>query len=419
MLADRETLLAVTALRADALPAAERGRGALSRPLFVDQTAELGGAELSLRDIARHYAATGMVVLFTTGPLFDLLAAAGVRTHHIDAPVAVLDLRREAGLGALPAAMWGLGRLVLRLARLGVGYDLLYANTQKAFVASALAGLLARRPVVWHLRDILSVEHFSPSLLALVRRLARLPHVHVIANSDATAQALLALGGEPRRLVTIHNGIDPEPWAPVDPSRLMRLRAELRLGDGPVVGVFGRLAAWKGQHILVRALAELDDTQALIVGDALFGEQPYRASLEGEIGRSSGRHRIHLTGFRPDIPALMQLCDVVVHTSIAPEPFGRVIVEAMLAGRPVIASAAGGAKEIVEDGRSGILVPPGEPQALTAAIRTLLASPQLAADLAAAGRQRALAHFGLDAALARIEAHIAGILAEGRPRSRA
>ena len=138
--------------------------------------------------------------------------------------VAVLDLRREAGLGALPAAMWGLGRLVLRLARLGVGYDLLYANTQKAFVASALAGLLARRPVVWHLRDILSAEHFSPSLLALVRRLARLPHVHVIANSDATAQALLALGGEPRRLVTIHNGIDPEPWAPVDPSRLMRLR---------------------------------------------------------------------------------------------------------------------------------------------------------------------------------------------------
>ena len=161
--------------------------------------------------------------------------------------------------------------------------------------------------------------------------------------------AVVSNGRGPTVLVLAGNHGDEYPGQ----VAVMRLRAELRLGDGPVVGVFGRLAAWKGQHILVRALAELDDTQALIVGDALFGEQPYRASLEGEIGRSSGRHRIHLTGFRPDIPALMQLCDVVVHTSIAPEPFGRVIVEAMLAGRPVIASAAGGAKEIVEDGRSG------------------------------------------------------------------
>ncbi len=397
-----------------AVPAPGSRRTCQPRPLFVDQTAELGGAELSLRDIARHYAATGKVVLFTTGPLVDAMAAVGVHAVHLNAPAAVLELRREAGLGASLAAVWGLGRLVLRLARLGTGYDLFYANTQKAFVASALAGLVARRPVIWHLRDILSPEHFSRSILKLVRHLVRLPHVHVIANSHATARALLALGGKGERLVTIHNGIDPRPWAPIDLATLARLRGELRLGDRPTIGVFGRLAEWKGQHILVEALDELEDVQALIVGEALFGEHAYRARLDTVIERSGHADRIHLAGFRADVPALMQLCDIVVHTSIAPEPFGRVIVEAMLAGRPVIAAAAGGAPEIVDDGRSGMLIPPGDPRALAAAIRRLLDEPRLALQLAEAGRQRALERFGLDAALARIDAYVAEVLAKGR-----
>ena len=107
----------------------------------------------------------------------------------------------------------------------------------------------------------------------------------MIANSEATAQALTALAGVRARMVTIHNGIDPRPWAPVDAAALHRLRSELGLGDGPVIGLFGRLAEWKGQHVLVRALTQLPGAQALIVGDALFGEQAYRSKLEAEIER--------------------------------------------------------------------------------------------------------------------------------------
>jgi glycosyltransferase involved in cell wall biosynthesis len=375
--------------------------------LFVDQAGELGGAELSLLDIARHYARTGCVVLFRDGPFERALAAAGVRTVLVPAAAPLMEVRRDGGIASSFAALGALSRVVRHLARLSRGRELIYANTQKAFVASAIAGLVARKPVVWHLRDILAPEHFSRSNLRLVIALTWLPHVRVIANSQATAQAFVAAGGSGRRVVAIPNGIDPGPFAPVDPESLARLRAELSLGPGPIVGLFGRLAAWKGQHVLADAMAQIPGAQAICVGGALFGEEPYERALEAQLAQSGLAERVRLTGFRSDVPALMQLCDVVVHASIAPEPFGRVVVEAMLSGRPVIASKAGGIAEIVEDGRSGLLIEPGDPDVLAAAIRRLLDDRALAGQLADAGRRRALASFGLAANLAQIDAFLA------------
>ena len=334
----------------------------------MDQSGELGGAELSLRDIAGHHAATASVALFADGPFVRLLAAAGVRATVLPVPPAIMDLRRDGGLVASLGGAWALGRLAIRLSRLAAGYELIYANTQKAFVVGALAGLLARKPVIWHLRDILSPAHFGRSNLTLVQALVRLPHVRVIANSEANCPGSDGFGW-----ATCAHGHHPQWDRPAavgagECGGVAAATAELGLDEGPVIGLFGRLAAWKGQHILVRALTQLPDAQALLVGDALFGEQAYRSDLEAEIERSGLASRVHLAGFRSDIPALMQLCDVVVHTSTAPEPFGRVIVEAMLARRPVIASDAGGAAEIIEHGRSGLLIRPGVPQVLAEAI---------------------------------------------------
>ena len=161
--------------------------------------------------------------------------------------------------------------------------------------------------------------------------------------------------------------------------------------------------------MLAEALIELPEAQALLVGDALFGEQAYRQSLEDALARSGVAKHVRLTGFRSDIPALMQLCDVIVHTSTAPEPFGRVIVEGMLAGRPVIASDAGGAAEIVENEDSGLLIPPGDPTLLAGALRRLLADPLFARRITARtpGRHHALAFFGLETTLTKIDDFLA------------
>ena len=124
--------------------------------------------------------------------------------------------------------------------------------------------------------------------------------------------------------------------------------------------MFGRLAAWKGQHVFIRALAGVPDLHAVIVGGALFGEEAYEADLKRLCAELGVADRVHFLGFRRDIPRLMRMMDLIVHASTAPEPFGRVLVEAMLARTPLIASRAGGALEIVQDRVSGRLVAPDD-----------------------------------------------------------
>ena len=103
------------------------------------------------------------------------------------------------------------------------------------------------------------------------------------------------------------------------------------LGDRFVIGHFSRLSPWKGQHILLEALVHCPaDVVAILVGDALFGEQDYVQTLKAQVESLGLQNRVHFLGFRSDIVPLMHACDVVAHTSTAPEPFGRVIAEAML-----------------------------------------------------------------------------------------
>ena len=121
---------------------------------------------------------------------------------------------------------------------------------------------------------------------------------------------------------------------------------------------------------------------AILVGDALFGEQDYVKELHQQITRLGLENRVKFLGFRADIPQLMAACDLVAHTSTAPEPFGRVIVEAMLCGKPVVAAKAGGAMELVEHGVNGFLTTPGESQELANIINTCIEDTQKTATIA-------------------------------------
>ena len=185
--------------------------------------------------------------------------------------------------------------------------------------------------------------------------------VRVIANSRATAAAFVESGGKSKLVRVVYNGIDPAPFELTTPAELEALEKELGLAEASIVGVFSRLAPWKGQHVLLDALPHLPAVHALLVGDALFGERTYAESLRVRARSLGVADRVHFLGFRKDVPRLMRLSDVVVHTSTAPEPFGRMIVEGMMADKPVVASRAGGATEIIEDKVNGYLVPPGNP----------------------------------------------------------
>ncbi len=130
------------------------------------------------------------------------------------------------------------------------------------------------------------------------------------------------------------------------------------------MAVFGRLAPWKGQQLAIKALRKLPGVHLMLVGDALFGEADYKLELQRLAADPAVAGRVHFLGFRRDVFPLMQAADVVLHASIAPEPFGRVIVEAMLSRRPILAARAGGAAEIVSDNVDGWLFTPGDETAL-------------------------------------------------------
>jgi glycosyltransferase involved in cell wall biosynthesis len=197
----------------------------------------------------------------------------------------------------------------------------------------------------------------------------------VIAISHfVAAHAAQTYGVPPERLRVVHRGVDFGRFDPerVTPERIIRLAREWQLPDGvPVVMLAGRLTRWKGQLVLVDAIAQLGrrDLRCAIVGS---GDGHYRQQLIATIAKRGLGGLFQIIEDCRDMPAAYMLADVVVSASTRPEGFGRVIAEAQAMGRPVIATDHGGAREIVRDGETGWLVPPGDARSLAAAIAAAL-----------------------------------------------
>ncbi len=362
--------------------------------LFLNHCGKLGGAELCLINTAKPYRDSCLVGLFADdGPLYHWL-----EQQHI--PVQVLatqpiGVRKESSLLQGLASLGQLSPLIAKVALLSHEYDLIFANTHKALVVGALASLFSRRPLVYCLHDILSEDHFSRTNCRIAVTLANHFASRVITNSKATQAAFVQAGGRPDLTDVVYNGFEPEIYQS-HKVEYRHMRQQLGLEGRFLVGHFSRLSTWKGQHILIEALRYCpEDVVALLVGDALFDEQDYVQQLHEQVSVLGLKERVRFLGFRSDVVSLMVACDLVAHTSIAPEPFGRVIVEAMLCGRPVVAAQAGGAVELVETDRTGWLVPPGDPQRLGEVISACHNQPEYTATIAYQAQIQASQRFHL------------------------
>lgn len=368
----------------------------MTSALFVSHTGEKGGAELFLTDLVKAGPHSWRACFLSGGAAADDLIDAGRTPVMLSAGEKMLSIRRDASFGALLRGAADVVAVAWQLSREARRYDVICANSQKALFVCALAATFSRRPLVWILHDIVTDPAFSAAnrraSLAFARLFARL----VAVNSNETGRAFIEAGGEADKVRIVYNGFDPAKARIYEPGAAARLRAELGLGPQPLVGLFGRLSEWKGQHVFLDAIAAMEGVQAVIVGGALFGQEAYEARIREQVSRLGLEGRVRFLGFRPDVPELMAAMDVVAHTSIVAEPFGRVVVEAMMCGRPVVATRGGGVTEIIRDGETGLLVPPGNASALAAAIGRILSQPALAERLARKGREDVSQRFSLE-----------------------
>jgi glycosyltransferase involved in cell wall biosynthesis len=319
-------------------------------------------------------------VIPESGPLLDDLGQAGVET--LVSPLAVIrrSLVTPTGLAHL-ARTWAanaasLARLI-RARRIA----LVHSNTSVLLGGAAAAGL-ARVPHVWHVREIYAgFERWWPAHRRLLLSAAALPCV-----SEATRAQF---GSHPRPRV-IHDGVAlPAPdFERLRPPRGLRRKGSAgaeatraRWGlepDAFVCAVLGRLSDWKGQDVLIRALAQPPLQTAGAIG--LIAGEPWQGRARTdellELARGLGvAERVRLLGFVDDPAALYAATDVVVVPSTRPDPLPNAALEAAASGCCVVASALGGLPEIISDGRTGRLVAPGDPRALAGALAELAADP--------------------------------------------
>jgi glycosyltransferase involved in cell wall biosynthesis len=327
------------------------------------------------------------------GWLSTTLAANGVPVRRAALAIA---RRRHFQLFALPAyarALWR-ARRTIRTEAKRVHASIIHVNTS-ALPVAAILGRPGGARLVWQVHELI----VRPRAMAWIFRvLPPLTADRVIAVSEAVRLHLLPRGPWRRRVVTVHNGI-----ANNRPEPMPGLRNEGR----PLVAFVGRLNRWKGYELFIEAVARIAPSQPfvdfVIAGDAPRGEGWRVDDLRKRLEDAGLADRVRTLGLVPDGAAVAEAADIVVIPSTWPEPFGLVALEAMRAGRVVVAAAHGGIPEIVEDGVSGVLVPPRDPAGLAAAIGGLLDDPARMASLGAAAQARVRTEFSVERMVDQVE----------------
>ncbi|MBV8465235.1 MAG: glycosyltransferase family 4 protein [Burkholderiales bacterium] len=386
--------------------------------LVVHQSAELYGSDRSLLD-----ALTGLdraryelvVCLPEEGPLKEVLIAAQFEVHVV--PLAKIERRMISprGLFILPAAIH---RAISALDRVVAGrrVDIVYSNTLAVLGGAAWARKM-RLPHVWHVREIVR----RPALASFIfRHLARWGSTCTISNSHSTLEWISGQREPTPRARVVWNGFEAAH------SRTDDRRAnKQQLGfdpDKPLILMVGRVNAWKGQDLLVEALGDLcrravTGWEAAIVGGPPPGREDLIQSLRAQIGASPATAQIRTIAFTQDVACYYAAADLLVVPSREPEPFGRVAIEAMAYGLPVVAARHGGLPEIVEEGQTGLLFHPNEASSLADALANLIAAPNKLEAMGHAARERQQKLFSLSAYHAGMNAVFSDMLAAQAMRS--
>lgn len=369
--------------------------GKVKNVLFLQSSSEGYGSAKILLEVLSVFQQQGFapqVVLTNSGPMEDALKRLEV-PYHIQ------------NLGILRRKYMGLGGLLNRVGKIWTAYfflsklhrkyafEAVYSNTL-AVVVGAVWAMQHQVPHFWHVHEI--VKGPAPLVRGLATLLDR-STPFPIAVSQAVAshwQPLLKRA----RLEVIHNGLPYLDFI----NALPTLKKELGLPDSSLlVGMVGRINPGKGQFYFLelaeKLVLQFPQAHFVLAGDPFSSYESLLEDLKQEIGKKGLSGQVHYLGFREDIPEIMASLDVFVLPSVLPDSFPTVILEAMAAGKPVVATLSGGASEMVLEGQTGFLIPIGAVDAGVLAIEKLLSTSTLRQEMGRAGQVRVQEVFSLAA----------------------
>ena len=285
---------------------------------------------------------------------------------------------------------------------------IVHCNSLKSDIYGLIAARTVNRKIIWHIRDHISEPYLSRNISKIFGIMARTYVSGVITNSKSTYDTIF--NGENNKIQSriIYDGLLGHELA-----MPMLDRSDMRIGRCKI-GILGRITYWKGQHVAIEAVKNLInecyDVELKIIGSPMFGEYKYEKELFN-LARPI-RQYVDFTGFKSDIFEMLKKLDVLIHCSILPEPFGQVIIEGMAQGLPVIASDAGGAREIIESEVNGVLTPVEDVNSLTGALIRLINDPDFAYRIASGGYKTVREKFTAEKSARAIEAFYEEVLSK-------
>lgn len=384
--------------------------------LYLSPSGQLGGAERSLLDLlaglreARPSWRCELIVS-ADGPLV-------ARARDLGAIVTVLRMPASAsrlGDSAQSSEGKGVGGLIETTARLAAGGAVMagYSMKLRAAVRNAAPDIIHSNgfkmhvlaawtcprdsALVWHIRDYVSARPLMRRLMPLYARRCAL----AIANSDHVAADLIEACGELLRVVRIYNGVDAAKFSPRGPSLDLDQLAGLAPPPASIIkiGLLATMARWKGHRVFLHALAQIPaeiPIRGYVIGGPIYetsGSEERLDELRNLAAALGLGERVGFTGFVEEPSLAVRALDIVVHASTSPEPFGRVIAEAMASQKAVVVSRAGGAIELIREEEDALAFLPGDHAALAQQLMRLAADPELRARLAFRARRSALDRF--------------------------
>ena len=379
--------------------------------LFISHTAYLDGAERSLLTLLEHlnkerYEA--FVLFPKDGPLRKMVTALGWKSIIFYMPWWIGRHGKERWRLCLLATLNGLPKRIKFLCKLITDQkiDIVYTNTVTC-MDGAIAAKIKNIPHVWHIREMLYTPPTAKPVLPrpIANMIIDWLSAKVIVNSLAVKKDIDPLSNNSYKVKVIYNGFDLEKYdlARYD-GRANSIRSKLGLGTNTdIVALVGSFHTTKGQGDFIEAAkivsGHFENVTFVLVGS---GSDAYAAFIRDKIADLGLEKRVYLTGFMEDIASFMHCIDIFVSASWV-ESFGRVIVEAMAAGKPVIATRSGGSEEIVVDRATGLLVPLKNPPRLADAIMKLLRTKDKAKKMGQRGRERAIELFTIEKYVDNIE----------------